>query len=120
MTGPGVPALEAVRGALAFDGGHLQRSILTASLAGRSGDTAPCPKRPEHAQRDLWLGRKGLMDVRELAALGTVADPRFAHGVAEWSGEFLLEPETPRASGAVAGAPRCRCSRASRAACPSL
>jgi uncharacterized protein YhdP len=36
LTGPGVPALESVRGALAFDGGHLQRSLLTrAGLAAR-------------------------------------------------------------------------------------
>jgi uncharacterized protein YhdP len=35
------------------------------------------------------------MDVRELAALGTVADPSALDGDAEWNGEFLLEPQSP-------------------------
>jgi uncharacterized protein YhdP len=89
LTGPGVPALAAVRGALAFDGGHLQRSLLTARWLG-GPVTLRLSERPAGA---FTVKAQGLMDVRELAALGTVADPTALDGEAEWTGEFLLEPD---------------------------
>jgi uncharacterized protein YhdP len=52
-------------------------------------------ERPERRAGAFAVRAQGLMDVRELAALGTVADPRALDGVAEWSGDFLLEPESP-------------------------
>jgi len=87
-TGPGVPPLESVRGALAFDGGHLQRSLLTARWLG-----GPVTLRLSERRAGAFsVKAQGLMDVRELAALGTVADPSALDGDAEWSGDFLLEP----------------------------
>jgi len=94
LTGPGVPALESVRGALAFDGGHLQRSLLTARWLG-GPVTLHLSERPERRAGAFAVRAQGLMDVRELAALGTVADPSALDGDAEWSGDFLLEPQSP-------------------------
>jgi len=94
LTGPGVPALQSVRGALAFDGGHLQRSLLTARWLG-GPVTLHLSERPERRAGAFAVRAQGLMDVRELAALGTVADPSALDGDAEWSGDFLLEPESP-------------------------
>jgi uncharacterized protein YhdP len=91
LTGPGVPALQSVRGALAFDGGHLQRSLLTAHWLG-GPVTLRLSERPARA---FSVKAQGFMDVRELAALGTVADPAALDGDAEWTGEFLLEPDSP-------------------------
>jgi uncharacterized protein YhdP len=93
-TGPGVPPLESVRGALAFDGGHLQRSLLTARWLG-GPVTLRLSERPERRAGAFAVRAQGLMDVRELAALGTVADPRALDGAAEWTGDFLLEPSSP-------------------------
>jgi uncharacterized protein YhdP len=92
-TGPGVPALESVRGALMFDGGHLQRSLLTGRWLGGPMELH-LSERTEHRARVFAVKAQGLMDVRQLAALGTVADPRLLDGNAEWSGDFALEPET--------------------------
>ena len=93
LTGPGVPPLESVRGALAFDGGHLQRSLLTARWLG-GPVTLRLAERPGRRAGAFSVKAQGLMDVRELAALGTVADPDALDGDAEWSGDFLLEPES--------------------------
>ena len=94
LTGPGVPALESVRGALAFDGGHLQRSLLSGRWLG-GPVTLHLSERPERRAGAFAVRAQGLMDVRELAALGTVADPSALDGDAEWNGDFLLEPESP-------------------------
>ncbi len=94
LTGPGVPALESVRGLLAFDGGHLQRSLLSARWLG-GPVTLHLSERPERRAGAFSVKAQGLMDVRELAALGTVADPSALDGDAEWNGEFLLEPQSP-------------------------
>jgi uncharacterized protein YhdP len=93
QTGPGVPPLEAVRGALAFEGGHLQRSLLTARWLG-GPVTLRLAERAE-PRAAFSVKAQGLMDVRELAALGTFADPAALSGQAEWSGEFLLTPDSP-------------------------
>jgi uncharacterized protein YhdP len=94
MTGPGVPPLQSVRGALEFDGGHLQRSLLTARWLG-GPVTLRLSERPERRTGAFFVKAQGLMDVRELASLGTVADPSALDGAAEWSGDFLLEPPAP-------------------------
>jgi uncharacterized protein YhdP len=94
LTGPGVPPLESVRGALAFDGGHLQRSLLTARWLG-GPVTLRLSERPARRAGAFSVKAQGLMDVRQLAALGTVADPSALDGDAEWSGDFLLEPDSP-------------------------
>jgi uncharacterized protein YhdP len=94
VTGPGVPSLQGLRGALTFDGGHLRRSLLTGRWLG--GPVAlRLSERADPRARAFAVKAQGLMDVRQLAALGTVADPTALDGDAEWSGDFLLEPETP-------------------------
>jgi uncharacterized protein YhdP len=93
MTGPGVPALQAISGAVNFDGGHLQRSLLIGRWLG-GPVTLHLFERPERRAAAFVVKAQGLMDVRELAALGTVADPAALDGNAEWTGEFLLEPDS--------------------------
>jgi len=93
LTGPGMPPLQAVRGALAFDGGHLQRSLLTARWLG-GPVTLRVSERTERRTGAFMVKAQGLLDVRELASLGTFADPAALAGEAEWSGDFLLEPES--------------------------
>jgi uncharacterized protein YhdP len=88
-----VPALESVRGALMFDGSHLRRSLLTGRWLGGPVELH-LSERTEHRARVFAVKAQGLMDVRQLAALGTVADPRALDGAAEWSGDFVLEPQT--------------------------
>lgn len=92
-TGPGMPALAAVRGALAFDNGHLQRSMLTGRWLG-GPVTLRLAESASHHASSIQVRAQGLMDVRELAALGTFADPAALSGLADWSGEFLLEPDS--------------------------
>ena len=93
VTGPGVPPLQALRGALTFDGAHLRRSLLTGRWLG--GPVAlRLSERADARGRAFAVKAQGLMDVRQLAALGTVADPTALDGDAEWTGDFLLEPET--------------------------
>lgn len=94
QTGPGVPPLEAVRGALAFYGGHLQRSLLTARWLG-GPVTLRVSERAERRTTAFSVKAQGLMDVRELAALGTFAEPSLLSGHAEWTGDFLLTPDSP-------------------------
>lgn len=94
LTGPGMPPLEAVRGALAFDGGHLQRSLLTARWLG-GPVSLKVSERAERRARAFVVKAQGLLDVRELASLGTFADPAQLSGKAEWSGDFLLLPDSP-------------------------
>lgn len=93
QTGPGVPALQSVRGALAFDNGHLQRSILTGRWLG-GPVTLRLAEGASHQASSIWVKAQGLMDVRELAALGTFADPSALAGQADWSGDFLLQPDS--------------------------
>jgi uncharacterized protein YhdP len=93
LTGPGLPPLEAVRGALAFDGGHLQRSLLTARWLG-GPVSLRVSERTERRASVFMVKAQGLLDVRELAALGTFADPTALAGEAEWSGDFVLEPDS--------------------------
>jgi uncharacterized protein YhdP len=94
LSGPGMPPLQAVRGALAFDGGHLQHSQLTARWLG--GPVAlKVSERAERRGRAFVVKAQGLLDARELAALGTFADPAQLSGTAEWSGDFLLVPDSP-------------------------
>lgn len=94
LTGPGMPPLEAVRGALAFEGGHLQRSLLTARWLG-GPVSLRVAERAERRASVFVVRAQGLLDVRELASLGTFADPAALAGEAEWSGDFLLEPDSP-------------------------
>jgi uncharacterized protein YhdP len=93
LTGPGMPPLQAVRGALAFDGGHLQRSLLTARWLGGPVSLHIAERTERHA-RVFVVRAQGLLDVRELASLGTFADPAALSGNAEWSGDFQLEPDS--------------------------
>ncbi|HEY5102319.1 MAG TPA: DUF3971 domain-containing protein [Steroidobacteraceae bacterium] len=95
LTGPGVPPLEAVRGSLAFDGGHLQRSLLTARWLG-GPVSLHVAERSERHTRVFAVKAQGLLDVRKLAALGTFADPDALSGDAEWNGDFLLTPDSRR------------------------
>jgi uncharacterized protein YhdP len=95
LTGPGMPPLQAVSGALAFDGGHLQRSLLTARWLG--GPVALHVAERAQRRDNVYVVRaQGLLDVRELASLGTFADPAALAGTAEWNGDFVLLPESRR------------------------
>jgi uncharacterized protein YhdP len=90
---PGLPALEALRGTLAFTGGHLQRSTLTARWLGGPA-TLSVAERRDHGLTVLAVSGRGVMDVRE--AVQIAAGPgkdKAVSGTAEWSAMLTVVPD---------------------------
>jgi len=97
---PGLPPLEALRGTLAFTGGHLQRSTLTARWLGGPA-TLSVAERRDHGLNVLAVSGRGVMDVRE--AVQVAAGPgkdNAVSGTADWSAMLAVVPD--------AGGPRWR------------
>jgi uncharacterized protein YhdP len=92
---PDVPPIESLRGALAFDSGHLQRSTLTGQWQG-SPLTLKVSERRDRALPDkpgtLAVQAQGVLDARKLAALSDVQDLADVSGEAAWKGELLYVP----------------------------
>jgi uncharacterized protein YhdP len=89
----GVPAIEALRGTLAFADGHLQRSTLTGQWLG-GPISLNVGERRERAATALVISGRGLLNVRQalLAATGVSAEASPVQGSAEWSAELRLLP----------------------------
>ena len=90
---PGLPALEALRGTLAFTGGHLQRSTLTARWLGGPA-TLSVAERRDHGLTVLAVSGRGVMDVRE--AVQIAAGPgkdKAVSGTADWSAMLTVVPD---------------------------
>jgi uncharacterized protein YhdP len=87
----GVPAIDALRGTLTFDGGNLRRSTLTGTWLG-GPVTLNIGERRERGASVLAIEGHGVLDAQQLALLataGTVIDQtRAPTGRAEWSGEL--------------------------------
>jgi uncharacterized protein YhdP len=90
---PGLPALEALRGTLAFTSGHLQRSTLTAHWLGGPA-TLSVAERRDHGLTVLAVSGRGVMDVREAVqiAAGPGKDEAVG-GTAEWSATLMVVPD---------------------------
>jgi uncharacterized protein YhdP len=90
---PGLPALEALRGTLAFTGGHLQRSTLTARWLGGPA-TLSVAERRDHGLTVLAVSGRGVMDVGE--AVQIAAGPgkdKAVSGTADWSAMLTVVPD---------------------------
>jgi uncharacterized protein YhdP len=90
---PGLPALEGLRGTLAFTGGHLQRSTLMARWLGGPA-TLNATERRDHGVTVLAVAGRGVMDVRE--AVQIAAGPgkdQAVSGTADWSAMLTVVPD---------------------------
>jgi uncharacterized protein YhdP len=91
----GVPAIEALRGTLAFADGHLRHSTLVGQWLG--GPIAlSVGERRERDATAVAISGKGVLDVRAAlaAASGVRTDETPLQGNAEWSAELKLLPDT--------------------------
>ena len=88
----GIPAIDALRGTLTFDGGNLRRSTLTGTWLG-GPVTLNIGERHARGAAMLAIQGRGVLDARQLALVataGTVIDQAQApSGRAEWSGEIF-------------------------------
>jgi uncharacterized protein YhdP len=91
----GLPAIEGLRGTLAFADGHLQRSTLAGQWLG--GPIAlSVAERGEREAAAVAISAKGVLNVREAlaAATGLPAEETPLRGNAEWSADLKLLPGT--------------------------
>ena len=89
----GLPAIEALRGTLAFAGGHLQHSMLSGQWLGGPVSLA-IGERREHGTSALTVSGRGLLDVRQaLLAAGADSDATTLGGNPEWTAQLTLLPE---------------------------
>lgn len=91
---PGLPAIEALRGALVFSDGRLQRSALNGQWIG--GPIAVSARqRSERDGQVLIVAGRGQLAVGEaLAATGADSADHPLEGTADWSAELKLLPAT--------------------------
>ncbi|HYX73615.1 MAG TPA: DUF3971 domain-containing protein [Steroidobacteraceae bacterium] len=89
---PGLPPLEALRGTLAFAGGQLQRSTLTARWLGGAASLTVAERR-EQGLNVLVVSGRGVMDAHAAveAASANVAEAGLS-GSADWSALLTLVP----------------------------
>lgn len=86
---PGLPEMEAVRGAVAFDGGRLQRSTLAAQWLGGPMTLRIVPQ----GGPALELQAQGLLDAGQLAALAALDEALGeVTGRTEWRARLLWQP----------------------------
>lgn len=87
---PGLPTVESMRGSLAFENGHLQRSTLTGTWQNRPL-TLKVSERRDYPGA-ISLQAQGIFDAEQLVAISqfhAIADVR---GEAAWTGEFQYTP----------------------------
>jgi uncharacterized protein YhdP len=90
---PGLPALEALRGTLAFTGGHLQRSTLTARWLGGPA-TLSVAERRDHGLTVLAVSGRGVMDAREVVQIAAgPGNEKAVSGTADWSAMLTVVPD---------------------------
>ncbi len=86
-----LPAIEGMRGTIAFEGGKLQRSTISAKWLG-GPVTLRLSERKERGATAIAVQAQGLLNARQLLALSTLGDTREVSGEAPWSGEFSYVP----------------------------
>jgi len=85
---PELPPVESMRGSLAFDGGRLQRSMLSATWLG--GPLAlRLSERRDRRGAALAVEVQGFVDAGKLVALSQIRQLPEVTGETPWSGEFL-------------------------------
>jgi uncharacterized protein YhdP len=93
----GVPAIEALRGGLVFDGGHLRRSVLTGTWLG-GPVVLNLGERRERGAAVLVIQGRGVLEARELALAATagtqIDESRAPAGRADWNGELAYTAAT--------------------------
>lgn len=89
----GLPAIEALRGTLAFSGGHLQHSTLTGAWLGGPVSLG-IGERRERGVSSLSVSGRGLLEVRQaLLAAGGDGDAATLSGSTEWNALLTLLPQ---------------------------
>jgi uncharacterized protein YhdP len=88
---PDLPPVESLRGALAYDSGHLQRSTLSASWLG-GPLTLKIAERRDRKGNALVVQAQGFVDARKLVALSQVRYLAEVGGETAWNGEFVYLP----------------------------
>jgi uncharacterized protein YhdP len=83
-----LPPIDGLRGALALDSGHLQRSTLSAMWLG-SPLTLKVGERRDRRGSVIAVQAQGFVDARKLVALSQLHDLPEISGETSWSGEFL-------------------------------
>lgn len=88
----GIPSIDAVQGTLLFDGGHLRRSVLTATWLG-GPVTLNVSEGREYGGPVLAILGRGVLDARQLALAATagivIDETRAPTGRADWNGELV-------------------------------
>lgn len=90
---PGLPALQAARGALAFDAGRLQRSTVSGSWLGGPATLRLAGHR-DGGQPGLAVQAEGIFDARELARVSGLGEPGQLEGRSSWKGELAWRTTT--------------------------
>jgi uncharacterized protein YhdP len=90
---PGLPPVESLRGALAYEAGRLQRSTLSATWLG-GPLTLRIAERRDRRGPSLAVQAQGFVDARKLVALSQIRHLAEVNGETAWSGEFVYVPPT--------------------------
>jgi uncharacterized protein YhdP len=88
-----VPPIDGLRGTLALDSGHLQRSTLSATWLGNPL-TLKVAERRDRRSSVIAVQAQGFVDARKLVALSQLRDLPEISGETSWSGEFLYTAAT--------------------------
>ena len=92
----GLPAIEALRGTLAFVDGRLQRSTVTGSWLGGPLALTLSERAGLHGATALAVSGRGLIDAHQaLIASGAGSAAGLLQGNAEWSADLRLLPAAP-------------------------
>ena len=88
---PDLPPVEALRGAVTYDSGRLQRSTLSATWLG-GPLTLKIAERRDRRGSALAVQAQGFVDARKLVALSQIRPLAEVSGETAWSGEFAYTP----------------------------
>ena len=93
---PDLPPVEALRGAVTYDSGRLQRSTLSATWLG-GPLTLKIAERRDRRGSALTVQAQGFVDARKLIALSQIRPLAEISGETSWSGEFAYTPPSETA-----------------------
>jgi uncharacterized protein YhdP len=88
---PDLPPVEALRGAVTYDGGRLQRSTLSATWLG-GPLTLRIAERRDRRGSAIAVQAQGFVDARKLVALSQVRPLEEVSGETAWNGDFAYSP----------------------------
>jgi uncharacterized protein YhdP len=88
---PDLPPVEALRGAVTYDSGHLQRSTLSATWLG-GPLTLRISERRDRRGSAIAVQAQGFVDARKLVALSEMRPLAEVSGQTAWRGDFAYSP----------------------------